>query len=82
MEPQDWGVTTQREGLIYLHLLSENTPEVIVLPGSRSWDVKRATLLRSGEEVGLMKSDETEDLAVSLPDGGRSPFDTVVVLAR
>jgi len=82
MDPQDWGVTTQKDGLIYLHVLSEDTPEVIVIPGSKSWDVKRATLLSSGEEVGFRKAGGAEDLSVSLPEKDRSPVDTIIVLAR
>ena len=82
MEPQGWGVSTQKEGQIYLHILSQETPEEIVLPGSKDWNVTGVVLFDGGKEIEFKKVGPDQDLTISLSKADRTPIDTIVVLER
>jgi alpha-L-fucosidase len=82
LDPQEWGVSTQKERRIYLHILSEDAPEEMAIPGSNSWAVKRVFLFESGKEISFKKEGVEQDMVISLPKTDRSPVDTIVVLER
>jgi alpha-L-fucosidase len=82
MKPQEWGVCTQKEGRIYVHLLSETVPDQLILPGSSGWGVTRASIFESGEEIALRAAGPDQDLAISLSQQHRTPVDTIIVLER
>jgi alpha-L-fucosidase len=73
--PQPWGVTTQKAGKVFVHVLASDAPEQIVLPGFTG-KVKRAVLLKDGKE---MKFDVAKG-ALTLPVALRDEIDTVVAL--
>jgi len=73
--PKSWGVTTYKGNTLYVHVLS-NTDPVIALPKLKS-SIKRASLID-----GTPVSYESTDMGtlVRLPEKGRDPYDTVVVI--
>jgi len=82
LEPQEWGVSTQKGDRIFLHILKEDVPDEILLPGSNGWAVKRAFLFENGRELTLETRDPSGDLVLSISGVDRSPVDTIVVLER
>lgn len=74
--PQSWGVSTQKEGFVYLHVLSD-TDRLIAVPDFGE-DVLDAKLL-NGEKVEYIST--RMGLMMKLPETGRDPYDTVIVLA-
>lgn len=56
LSPQEWGVTTQKEKFIYIHLFQTPTDNKILIPGS--YKVKNARLLESGTSVAFTESKE------------------------
>lgn len=79
--PQEWGVSTQKDGRIFLHILSSDMSEEITIPDSSSWGVNRASLFESGKEVAITK-EAGQDLAIIVSKDDRTPTDTIVVLER
>ncbi len=77
MPPQAWGVATQNDGSIYVHVLDPEAPASLVLPGTAALNVRQATLFDTGEAVAFSRQD---DLVLQLPRAGRHAVDTVVVL--
>jgi alpha-L-fucosidase len=75
--PQPWGVTTQRDDLVYVHVLTEDAPETVVLPGTGNLRVRRAWLFGSDREVPF---EARPEVAIRLPRDGRDRIDTIVVL--
>jgi alpha-L-fucosidase len=77
LPPQPWGVTTQKDRRIFVHLLNTDaaTGEEIALPGLTA-KVKRATLLKDKRAV---KFDATKSTLL-IPTSMRDEIDTVVVL--
>jgi alpha-L-fucosidase len=73
--PRPWGVTTQKSGKIYVHVL-DWSDEVLALP--KLANVRGASLLGSGQNVEVKQVDGATLL--KLP-AGRDAVDTVVVLA-
>jgi hypothetical protein len=65
-----------------LHVLSQDAPEEISLPGSNGWEVRKAFLLGSGKEIHFRKVGTDPDLVISLSKKDRGPVDTIVVLER
>jgi alpha-L-fucosidase len=74
-KPRSWGVTTQKSGKIYVHVL-DWTDEVLALPELR--DVKRAAVLSTGKPVKVTRAEGATLLHLP-PD--RDPADTVIVLS-
>ncbi len=73
--PQSWGVTTQKDKTVYVHVLSENDA-VIPLP-KLSEKIKSVSLI-DGTEI---EYDSTNiGTLIKLPENGRKPFDTIVVI--
>lgn len=72
---QSWGVTTQKNGVVYLHILSETDP-VIAVPILEK-DIKSASLL-NGTIVEFTKT--KLGTIIKIPVKERDPYDTVVVI--
>jgi alpha-L-fucosidase len=75
--PQPWGVTTRKDDIVYVHVLSQDAPEMIRLPGTRDLRVRRAWLFGSEKEVPVEARPEIE---IRLPRERRNGIDTIVVL--
>ncbi|MHB9028904.1 MAG: alpha-L-fucosidase [Candidatus Latescibacterota bacterium] len=74
--PQSWGVTTQKKGTVYLHVLTD-TDAVVAVPdfGKKV----RAARLLSGAKVEFASIGL--GTMVKLPEAGRDSYDTIVVLS-
>jgi alpha-L-fucosidase len=73
--PRPWGVTTQKAGKIYVHVL-DWTDELLALP--KLANVRSASVLANGKTVEVRQLDG--GTVLRLP-AGRDPVDTVIVLA-
>ncbi|MBZ5620440.1 MAG: alpha-L-fucosidase [Acidobacteriia bacterium] len=76
ISPRPWGVTTQKAGKTYVHVL-DWPDDLLVLEGLPK-AVRKAALLASGRPVNLQSVDG--GLLLHLPKPDRDPLDTVVVL--
>jgi alpha-L-fucosidase len=76
LAPDLWGVTTQREGTVYVHVLDWNGP-ILALP-PLPWRVRSARLARDGSAVKF--EDREDGLLLSLPPRGDDVIDEIVVL--
>jgi alpha-L-fucosidase len=75
LPPRDWGVTTQKDNKIYLHLLKLDD-DVLALP-KLDRKITRITRL-DGRPVAHL--DTKFGLMLQIPLEGRDPYDTVLVL--
>lgn len=75
IKPRPWGVTTQKGGKIYVHVLDWKD-EVLALP--KLPKVRRATLLADGKPVEV--SESAGATLLRFPSAQRDPADTIVVL--
>ncbi len=75
ISPQSWGVTTQKNSVVYLHVLSD-TDSVIALP-SFGKDIKTAALL-NGTAVEFVKT--KFGTIIKIPEKERDSYDTVILL--
>jgi len=75
--PHPWGVTTRRDAKVYVHIL-DWADRTLAIP---SWGarVTGATLLATGERVGVVQTDEAVVLTLPSADAAND-FDRVVVL--
>lgn len=73
--PRPWGVTTQKPGAVYVHVLDwpDEALAIPKIPGVRS-----AKLLASGQSVRITEIEG--GMVLHLPASGRDPADTVVAL--
>jgi alpha-L-fucosidase len=73
--PQSWGVTTQKAGIVYLHVLT-NTDQVVAVPdfGKKVLEAK----LLTGGKVNFASTGM--GTIVQIPKTGRDLYDTVVAL--
>jgi alpha-L-fucosidase len=78
MLPQPWGVMTIRGSRAYLHLLDEDAPETLLLPGTSGLRVEMAVVLGRGRPIAFSKDGDVE---IRVPRGDRDPVDTVILLA-
>jgi alpha-L-fucosidase len=76
IEPQPWGVTTQRGDTVYVHVLDWRAPSLALPPLSRR--VKSARLLRDGSRVETAQNDF--GLLLKLPRVPGGVIDEVVEL--
>lgn len=76
--PQDWGVTTQTHESIYVHVMDWAEAGV---PVPLDVDVVGATLLATGEAIGMTKSDDGT-LLLDVPQDIRDRYVTVIKLER
>ena len=74
--PGPWGVTTQRDGNVYVHVLEWDGPVLALprLPGH----VRSAGLLRTGAEIAVEQTERA--LLISLPPRPADVVDEIVVL--
>jgi alpha-L-fucosidase len=77
MPPQSWGVMTRRGSLAYVHVLDENAPEALVLPGTSDLRVDEAFVLGTGRPIHFSKRPE---VTLQLPRENRHGIDTILVL--
>ena len=66
--PQDWGVSTQKDGTVYVHVMDPEAPEEITLPGTSQLKIKEASLFPSG---GVIPFSQDADLVLTLPRSAR-----------
>jgi alpha-L-fucosidase len=78
MPPQEWGVMTQKNGTLYVHLMDPGAPDELVLPGLSDKAISSATRLDSGEAVPFIQG---PDLKINVPASGRDAIDTILVLS-
>ncbi len=76
-QPDSWGVTTQNSGKIFVHVLDWHSD---LLALSKLPNVKSAKMLASGAAVEMSKL--TGGLVLRIPQAGRDPNDTVIVLEK
>src|SRR4029077_4225353 len=74
INPRSWGVTTQKEGRIYVHVLDCCDP-AIVLPNVRT--MTAAYDFETGRPLALKRIDG--NMVVQLPTGGEDEADRIVV---
>ena len=74
--PQPWGVTTQREDTVFVHVLDANTATVSLPSINRR--VTAATMLATGERVTI--TDSPAGVTITLPSAKPAEHDRVVVL--
>jgi alpha-L-fucosidase len=77
MPPQEWGVMTQREGRIFLHVLDPEAPSTLELPGTQDLVPGSARIFGADRELNLSVEG---DLRIDLPPEVRDAVDTVVVV--
>jgi alpha-L-fucosidase len=75
--PKPWGVTTQKQGKIYVHVLNWDD-EVLGISGLPK--VRSAALLSDGKKVEMQET--PGGLVLRLPREQRDPVDTIVVLDK
>jgi alpha-L-fucosidase len=74
--PGPWGVTTQRDDKIYVHVLDWNDPVLAIsLPPAK---IKSAHLLRDGSAVTFHS--DADSLQLKVPDAQPDEIDRVIVL--
>jgi len=74
VEPQDWGVTTQKDGRIFIHLL-EPKGSSFLLPKLDN-EVKSITLMHNGNEVDFEETGY--GTVIEVPDNSREMIDVVM----
>jgi len=74
--PADWGVTTQKGDVVYVHVLNWNTPLLALPPMPRS--ISKAAILGSGSAVQF--TEDAKGLVLSVPPPAAGDVDRVVVL--
>jgi alpha-L-fucosidase len=77
IKPRPWGVTTQKGGKIYVHVLDWKD-ELLALPKLPA--IRKATLLGSGKPVEVREAAGGTLLRFPVPE--RDPVDTIVVLEQ
>ena len=70
--PQGWGVTTQKEKKVFIHLLKNPAANTILLPAMKE-KVKQVTVLGTGQKVKYKQQKDgitisTEGIALDGPD--------------
>jgi alpha-L-fucosidase len=75
--PRPWGVTTQKGGKIYVHVL-DWSDDVLSLP--KLPKIRKATLLASGKAVEVKEI--PGGTLLRFPTADRDPVDTIVVLEK
>ncbi|HOF40384.1 MAG TPA: alpha-L-fucosidase [Candidatus Hydrogenedentes bacterium] len=78
--PQPWGVTTQKDGRVYVHVLAPPESGSLTLPGGARLGFARARLLDTGQPLELRTRDA--DGYLSLPTRSDDLADIVIVLEK
>ena len=74
--PAPWGVTTQKDGKIYIHILDWNAPQLAIGPIAKK--ISAAHLLAGSAAVTFTQS--ADGVVLKLPTRGDAEIDQVVVL--
>ena len=74
--PRPWGVTTSKDSKIYVHIL--DWPDSVLAMPKLPKPPGRATMFGSGQPVEV--SEAQGSTLLKLPEQGRDPIDTIVVL--
>jgi alpha-L-fucosidase len=74
--PQPWGVTTQKGGKVYVHVLDWPEPALLLprLPGP----IKAAHFLKDGSRAEYVENDY--GVVLKIPPSARDDYDTIAVL--
>jgi alpha-L-fucosidase len=75
--PQDWGVSTQSEGVIFVHVLDPDVPLNLELPGTANVSVYRVDLFPDGGGIPFRQDG---NVILNLPENLRDPVDTILAL--
>lgn len=78
MPPQQWGVTTQKNDKVYVHILKGPSDNKVTMPGMAWIEIQKAYLMQGGKAVVLNK--KGNDLELKVPDDSADAVDTIVVL--
>ncbi len=79
MPPQDWGVTTQKEWKIFVHILDPDSPEQLPIFNTSDIILDGAHLYGSDTPVNIAR-DADLNVVINLQHVQRNPVDTIVVL--
>ena len=79
MPPQEWGVMTQKPGMVAVHVLDPEAPERIELPDTSQLTVTAARRFDGDQVVGFEQAG-AGGIELLLDRAGRDPVDTIVVL--
>jgi alpha-L-fucosidase len=74
--PADWGVTTQKQDQIYVHVLTWNAPLLALPPTQKT--ISTARLLVNGSRVEFTQT--ASGIVLKVPDAAKNEVDRVVVL--
>jgi alpha-L-fucosidase len=74
--PADWGVTTQRENKIYVHVLNWSAPMLALAPVTRKITAARALVENSPVEF----TQNPDGVILKLPPAKEGETDRVIVL--
>jgi len=74
--PRSWGVTTQKDDRVYVHVLDWQDRQLAIPPLART--VRRATLFADGSSVPMRAS--ADGLTLTLPERAAGEADLIVVL--
>lgn len=77
-KPADWGVSTQKEKIIYLHIL--NVPEKKLSLPPLAEKIVSAKFLNGGAEVKFKQTGES--IVLSIPENIKKSVDTIICLKR
>jgi alpha-L-fucosidase len=76
LPPRPWGVTTQKQGKVFLHVL--DWPDPLLAIPRLPMPVRKASVLGSGAPVAIETTEGGH--LVRLPMAGRDPVDTIIAL--
>jgi alpha-L-fucosidase len=75
--PADWGVTTQKAGKIYVHVLQWKAPLLALPPVEKT--IKSAQEFENGSAVEFKQT--SDGVVLKVPSAGKGEVDRVVVLS-
>lgn len=75
IEPRPWGVTTQKDNKVYLHLLAWKDESILIPPMGKK--VKTVKYFQDGNRVKFRES--PEGITLTIPMERRKPLETILV---
>ncbi len=79
MPEQPWGVSTQKDWTVYIHILDESAAPELRLRGTRDLVADGARLLTTDAGVALSRGADN-DLVIRVPAAARNDIDTIVAI--
>jgi len=76
--PQDWGVTTQKNDNVYVHILKPPEDNKVSMTNMAGIEIKKASLLQSDKAVTF--NSKNDRLELKIPENSIDAIDTIVVL--